>query len=169
MSQIRPVARSGFGGGVLFWQKWTFCAYFGIEWTFFPEKKKKLLKNMHSETLWTYYIPFQIVTNKICTKMWTVLDSLDQNCGPFWTLWDHGGVSLLPKHPPWLQACKLWNVLVTLGPRAGGGGWVVFTSLKSALIVMLLRTHFQCLMEDVTQDTGVVIVVVVPSFFSRHF
>ena len=30
---------------------------------------------------------------KICPKLWTILDTSDQNCGPFWTLWNHGGGS----------------------------------------------------------------------------
>ena len=94
-------------------------------------------------------------------KLWTILDTL----GPW-------GGEFAPKASPLTTGLQIMECSGHFGTMGRGGDWVVFTSLKSALIVMLLRTHFQCLMEDVTQDTGVVIVVVVvviPSFFSRHF
>ena len=44
--------------------------------------------------------------------------SLDQNCGPFWTLWDHGGVLSHPSHPHWLRACRpqFWTCFAKNSP-----------------------------------------------------
>ena len=53
---------------------------------------------MQQETLYSNYIPCQIITKVIGPKLWTILDSLDQNFGPFWTLWDYWGISH-PSHP----------------------------------------------------------------------
>ena len=37
---------------------------------------EKILEIMHLATLWSNYIPFQIVTNKTCRKLWTILNTL---------------------------------------------------------------------------------------------
>ena len=72
-----------------FWKKWTFLSAFLEKVDFFgcsPHVggmfRRKILKNMIEncafrdimETLWPNYIPFQIVSNKICPKFSTIWD-----------------------------------------------------------------------------------------------
>ena len=94
-----------------------FRCFFGEKWTFLRvhwmlgvcslEKFWKIwLKIMHYETLWSNYIPFQIVTDKMCPKLWTILDTLEQNCGPFGHFGiGGGGCFRTPRTTPWLRAC----------------------------------------------------------------